>query len=94
MTNIQETSIKELLEMMKKKDFTSLRKWIAENSDMDSATFYRKLYDISASAFTPAGAAQLVLILGKYQYQEAFVADKEINTAAMCVEIMIECPFK
>jgi hypothetical protein len=38
--------------------------------------------------------AQLVLILAKYQYQDAFVADREINTAACLTEIMVECSFK
>ncbi len=94
LSDFQEITLKALMEAMKKKDFTSVRKWVAENSDMDSATFYRKLYDTSAANFTPVGVAQLVLILGKYQYQEAFVADREINTAAMCVEIMLQCDFK
>lgn len=94
LSDFQEITLKALLEAMKAKDFTSVRKWVAENSDMDSSTFYRKLYDTAASHFTPVGVAQLVLILGKYQYQEAFVADREINTAAMCVEIMLQADFK
>lgn len=94
LSNFQETTLKTLLDAMKAKDFSAVRKWIAENSDMDSATFYRALYDIANSKFSPAGVAQLVLTLAKYQYQEAFVADREINTAAMCVEIMIECDWK
>jgi hypothetical protein len=37
---------------------------------------------------------QLVLILAKYQYQAAFVADHEINLIACLTEIMVECEFK
>jgi len=35
-----------------------------------------------------------VLILAKYQYQVAFVADQEINMLACLTEIMVECTFK
>jgi DNA polymerase III delta prime subunit len=94
LSNFQETSLKALVDSMKKKDLTAVRKWIAEHSDMDSATFYRTFYDVASNYFTPAGIAQLIVILAKYQYQEAFVADREINTAAMCIEISLECDFK
>jgi len=35
-----------------------------------------------------------VLIIAKYQYQMAFVADQEINMLACLTEIMVECKFK
>ena len=34
------------------------------------------------------------LIIAKYQYQIAFVADQEINLLACLTEIMVECEFK
>jgi hypothetical protein len=41
-----------------------------------------------------SSVAQLVLLLSKYQYQSAFVADQEINMAACLTEVMVECEFK
>jgi replication factor C small subunit len=38
--------------------------------------------------------ASAVLIMAKYQYQSAFVADQEINLLACLTEIMCECSFK
>jgi len=35
-----------------------------------------------------------VLVLAKYQYQGAFVADQEINMLACMTELMVECTFK
>jgi len=35
-----------------------------------------------------------VLVLAKYQYQSAFVADQEINILACLTELMVECNFK
>jgi hypothetical protein len=36
---------------------------------------------------------QLVLHLAKYQYQNAFAADPEINLMACLTEIMADCEF-
>jgi hypothetical protein len=38
--------------------------------------------------------AACVLIVAKYQYQSAFVADQEINLLAAFTEIMVEAKFK
>jgi hypothetical protein len=35
-----------------------------------------------------------VLIIARYSYQVAFVADQEINLLACLTEIMLECEFK
>ncbi len=34
------------------------------------------------------------MIVAKYQYQIAFVADQEINLLAALTEVMVECEFK
>ena len=43
---------------------------------------------------TGPGVAAAVLIIAKYLYQSAFVADQEINTLACLTEIMVESDFK
>lgn len=91
LSNFQESNINKLISEMKDKNFTNVRKWIAENSDIEYSEFFRKFYDISSEKFSKKTIPNLVLILSKYQYQSAFVADQEINLAAMCVEIMMEC---
>jgi DNA polymerase III delta prime subunit len=94
LTNLKEESLKELVGFLKNKSFSNVRKWIGENADIDTATLYRDLYDIASEVMAPSSIPQLVLILGKYQYQSAFVADHEINNAACLTEIMVECSFK
>ena len=42
----------------------------------------------------PNSIPAAVLIIAKYQYQIAFVADQEINLLAALTEIMVECQFK
>jgi len=95
LSNLQDDSIKQLCGYLRDKHFTSVRKWVGENSDIDVPVFFRKLYDTAFETMdSPSSVAQLVLILAKYQYQAAFVVDQEINLAACMTEIMIECSFK
>lgn len=93
LSNLQEVSIKELVGFMKEKNFTEVRKWIGMNSDGDQNSIFRSFYDSAVQYIKPLTIPQLVLILGKYQYQAAFVADPEINLAAFCVEVMVDVEF-
>jgi len=89
--NIQLT---ELINSIKSKDFAETRKWVTQNLDNDPARIFRNLYDNLYEQLKPNSVPQLVLILAKYQYQAAFVADHEINLMACLTEIMVECEFK
>lgn len=92
--NVTEESIKSLIEYMRDKNFTNVRKWVAENADNDSNLLFSNFYENSASYFKPQSIPQLVLILSKYQYQAAFAANPEINIAACMLEIMSDCEFR
>jgi DNA polymerase III delta prime subunit len=93
LSNLQDVSIKELVSHMKEKDFTNVRKWIAQNAEADQTALFKSFYESSSTYFKSQSIPQLVLALGKYQYQSAFVADPEINLAAFCVEVMVDCEF-
>lgn len=94
LANIQETSLKDLIAALKKKEFSTVRKWVAENSDIDPTTLFRKFYDTANEMMKTSSIPQLVLILADYQYKQAFVADHEINMVAFLTEVMVECEFK
>lgn len=91
--NSIQDSIVTLIDAMKDKNFSRVRKWVGENSDTDAASLYRIFYDNASLYFKSHSVPQLILILAKYQYQAAFVADPEINNAACMLEIMIDCTF-
>jgi DNA polymerase III delta prime subunit len=93
LSNLQEASFKSLIGFLKDRDFTSMRKWVGENIDSDSVAIFRTLYDTASETMEKNSVPQLVLILAKYQYQAAFVADHEINLVSCLTEIMIECKF-
>lgn len=91
LVNTTQESVKLLIEAMKDKNFSQVRKWVGEHSDTGTAELYRQFYDNAVAYFNPKSIPQLVLILAKYQYQAAFVADHEINNAACLLEIMLDC---
>jgi DNA polymerase III delta prime subunit len=94
LANMQEISIKELVDLLRDKNFTEIRKWVASNIDLDQNEIYRKLYEQASNFLEATGVAQLVLIVAKYQYQAAFSANPEINLVACLTEIMKDCEFQ
>lgn len=88
--NIQETSIKGLIELIKDKNYTEIRKWVTENLDSNINELFRKLYDTSIEYIKPQFIPAFVILIGRYQYQAAFAADQEINLMAFFAEVMIE----
>ena len=94
LSNVADIQLGALVTSLKEKDFASTRKWVTNNLDNDPVKIYRKLYDTLYESLKPQSVPQLVLILAKYQYQAAFVADHEINMVACLTEIMVDCEFK
>jgi len=94
LANSKEIIINELVKMIKEKDYTAVRKWVGQNSDMDHNTFFRVIYDKLLLELQPNCIPAVVVSLAEYQYKSAFVVDQEINTAAFLAELMITCNFK
>ena len=84
----------DLFKKLKEKNFPEVRKWCVDNLDNDPTLLLRSIYDGCYGAMDGPGIAAAVLIIAKYQYQSAFVADQEINLLACLTEIMVECEFK
>ena len=94
LSNVSDVNISNLIKSLREKDFGSSRKWVASNLDNDAVSIIRKIYDSLYEFLTPESIPPAVLILSKYQYQSAFVADQEINLVACLTEFMVECEFK
>lgn len=90
LANLGEENFKGLVDLLKNKRFNDMRKWVSENLDTEPTAFFRKFYDMASTYMKPNSIPQLVLLLGRYQYQSAFVADQEINTVAFLTEVMVE----
>jgi len=89
LVNLGDENVKSLMSYLKEKDFSKMRRWVAENIDTEPAVIFRKIYDSMADYLKPESIPQVVLILAQYQYYNAFVADHELNLVACMTEIMV-----
>ena len=94
LAHFSDVAINDLVKNLKEKNFPEVRKWVVSNLDNDTTVLMRRIYDALYSSLTNATIPAAVLIIAKYQYQGAFVADQEINMLACLTEIMVECEFK
>ena len=94
LAHFSDVKVNDLIKNLKEKDFPQVRKWCVDNLDNDPAVLLRRIYDSLSGSLVPSSIPAAVLILAKYQYQIAFVADQEINLLACLTEIMVECEFQ
>jgi len=95
LANFENVNIQNLIDAMKAKEFSTVRKWVSQNVDGDSSqSIFRQLYDEINQFVKPNSLPQIVVTLADYQYKSAFVADHEINMMAMLTELMIDSEWK
>ena len=94
LATFSDVAVNELVKNLKEKNFPEVRKWVVSNMDNDTTVLMRRIYDACYSALENNSVPAAVLVLAKYQYQAAFVADQEINMLACLTELMVECNFK
>ena len=89
-----DVAVDDLIKNLKAKNFPEVRKWVNNNMDNDTSVLFRRIYDSLYKSLVANTVPAAVLVIAKYQYQMAFVADQEINMLACLTEIMVECEFK
>ena len=94
LATFSDVSINDLTKNLKEKNYPAVRKWVVDNLDNDPAVLLRRIYDALYGSLKNASIPAAVLVIARYQYQIAFVADQEINLLAALTEIMLECEFK
>jgi DNA polymerase III delta prime subunit len=92
--NLKQESLDELFKLLKSKDFTNMRKWVAKNSDQDMNEMFRRIYDMANDKVELRSQPGFIVTLADYMYKANFVADLEINMVACLTEIMMETSFK
>ena len=94
LVTFSDVAVNDVIKNLKDKNFSEVRKWVNSNLDNDSNVLLRRVYDGLTGVVDGPSIAAAVLIVAKYQYQSAFVADQEINLLAALTEIIVECEFK
>jgi DNA polymerase III delta prime subunit len=94
LASFSDVPVNELVKSLKDKNFPEVRKWVVSNLDNDASHLLRRVYDAAFDHLVPSSIPAAVLVIAKYQYQCAFVADQEINLLAALTELMCEVEFK
>ena len=92
--NLKQESMDELFNLLKTKNFTAMRKWVASNSDQDMNEMFRRIYDMATDKVQMKSMPGFVVTLADYMYKANFVADPEINMIAFLTEVMMEAEYK
>ena len=93
-STLSEEKLTPLINNIKEKNWSAMRKWVGTNSDNDFNTLFRKVFNALELQLEPQSIPACVLIIADYQYKSAFAMDSEINFVACLTEIMGECKFK
>ena len=94
LATFSDVAVNELIKNLKEKNFPEVRKWVVSNLDNDTTVLLRRIYDTLYDTLENNSIPAAILVLAKYQYKSAFVADQEINMLACLTEIMVECEWK
>lgn len=94
MAGVSVDLVSEIFGMLKRKAFTEMRKWVAENPDNDLPVLARMMWLKAEQFVEPDSLPQFVLHLNQYQINHASVVDKEINLVAMLTELMADINYK
>ena len=92
--SFSDTTMKQIIKHLRDKSFTSMRKMLAENSEIDFQRFYRQLYDAAYEHFDPKFVPQLVVMMASSMDQMSRSLDPEITLAAFLTDLMINAVFK
>lgn len=94
LAQLTDKDVAELFDALKKKEFSTVRKWVATHEDMDSTAFYRMLTENVPKRVESDSLPHLIVLMADYSYRAGFAADMQLNSLACLVEIMSEARWK
>ena len=94
LTSGNEFAVEKVIGHLRKKEFTNMKKWVAQNMDNEPQVIMRKVYDNLYNFFDPKSIPEAVLIISEYQYKSSFVVDQEVNLVAFMTELMMRCEYR
>lgn len=91
---IDETKYDDLIQQVKNKHFSNVRKFVQELSKGNNATIYRLFFDNLESIFVDSTIPEAVLILSEYAKWDNMVVDKELHLMGCLTSLMGSCSFR
>lgn len=96
MSQIPDSSLDKLMEFLKHKEYTKMRRWVGEHSDYDPIVIMRRVVDHAhspTSVFKKETLPALILAMAEHDYRMAFCADKEIMLSSFFTTLFYDCEF-
>ncbi len=94
LVNVSDENFKTLMKFLKDRNFKEMRKWVGQNTDVETSVLFRRIFDTMYEYIEDRSLPVLIDHLGEFQYKAAFVADQEINTTAFLTNLMADVEFK
>lgn len=94
LSNLKSANIETLIAALKTSSLKEIRQWVLNNSDVEISKLYRDIYDGLYPVLRPNSIPAIILSIAQYQYYSYHVADQEINTMALMMEIVQNAEFK
>lgn len=94
LVDVEKDSLNALLDTIKDKRWTDMRKWVGEHPDVDLNTITRFIYNSIDAVLDPNSAPATVVTIDDYLRTDTFVADREIHLVSMLTELMGTMEFK
>jgi DNA polymerase III delta prime subunit len=85
-----DTNTKTIIDLLKSKKWTELRKWVGENFNFldDIHIIGRDIIKDAESLIDVKSLPELIILLNEYDYKNSFVMDKEVNLMAFLTQFM------
>lgn len=93
-SDVHDVPLSMIFGYIREKDVTNMRKWAAENADVDQNEFFFKMYKALDKYITPNGMAECIMVLQKAQESAAVVQNPELNIADCLVKLMMVSEWK
>lgn len=93
MSQVSIDVVRDVFKMLKERDFTSMRKWVATNPSIDIHSLIRMMWAVVDEYVKPDGIAQFLLHANNYQLNDGNVVNKEINMTAFLTELMVDVEY-
>lgn len=87
-------NLDELVNSLKSKDFTAMRKWVGTNSDQEPDVVIKNIYNITMSELESSSIPEIVVMMSEYLHKLAFATDPEIHLVAFFAELMVTAEWK
>lgn len=88
LSQVSSVGVKELIPLLRDKNFKEVRKWTVDNLDNDVNEIIMSCYHDLYEKLKPESIGEAVMVMAEHQYRAAFVVDQELNLNAMFLQLM------